>query len=937
MFAVTPLPGADLRVVEQFTEHLRDPIGVDQPAPRLAWVSETDSRGVRQSGWHVRVTATAEKVVWDSGEVLSDSRQRVRYAGESLDPATTYAWRVRVRDQAGRWSEWSDTAGFTTGLFGEEDWAGAQWIGHGEEERDHVLAKRAFKTDRAPEERLVATHVSPLLRRTFAVARKPVEALLFVSGLGYADVSLNGALVGDRRLDPAQTSYDVRTLYSGFDVSDRITVGDNVIAVMLGNGFFGQDAAWGVPRFNYGSPRLRAVLRLAYDDGWVEHVVSDESWKTAAGPVIWNNVYGGETHDVREEIPGWEEAGFDDSGWRHVEILSSPGGRMQAQMLEPIRAVREVLVKRWLKRGDAWIADFGENVVGWVRLKVAAEAGAVIRLEQAEALWRDGRGINRHSVGAFATGLDQINLYVCAGTGLETWEPRFTYHGFQYAEIRGLPRPPTADTAVAVVVNTDLEPRGSFSSSDEHLNRMHRVSERTFLGNVHGFPEDCPHREKCGWLGDAHTSAEYAMLNFGTAALWEKYLGDIESNLVESRSGETMTNRPDSSLMLESDGGPSWMVPTLVAPGRRAAIEAPFDWACALILVPWYQYLHYGDDTLLRRHHGQMKDLMAYMMTLKDEQGIVQNGLGDWCPPRWDRRTNPDAMECDPVISANALIIQCLDILGQVGTILDRPEDAESAAEEARVLREAFNAAFWVGSEGTPDRWYGSQTATVQALQFGIVPAADRAEALRGLLHDVHTRHGGHHSTGIHGLRYLYTVLSDAGLADEAMALLLNPDFPSPRYVIDAGLTTWPERQWEWADSDQEWDRSLNHPFWCGFTAWFHEGLAGIRPRADAPGYAEFDLVPTFAPGLDWIEVSHDSPRGKIVSAWRRDGDAVVWQVRVPANATAHVRIPARSAVAVTLDGGSPEGTDGCEVGVWEAGRLALTLGSGTYQFSTQP
>jgi alpha-L-rhamnosidase len=369
-------------------------------------------------------------------------------------------------------------------------------------------------------------------------------------------------------------------------------------------------------------------------------------------------------------------------------------------------------------------------------------------------------------------------------------------------------------------------------------------------------------------------------------------------------------------------------IPCMIAPGKRIAGEAKLDWGIAMIYLPWYSYLHYGDLTLAKSHFSEMKDFIDYMFTFRNEKGIIENGMGDWCPPRWDRQTNPGAMECHPFISANAYFYDGLKIMQEFAKLLGEKEYAQFVKKEADNIKQSFNSEFLAEIE-TGKKWYGSQTATVMALQFGMVPESKKEMVLQGLKHDIEITHKGHHSTGIHGNRYIYSVLCDEREENLSYSVLRHPEFPSQAYILNSGLTTWPERQWEW-DSAIEWDRSLNHPMQAGFAAFFHETVAGIKPLKDSPGFKEFVIKPGLTDKLDYAQAATESPYGTIKSHWISKSEAFVLNVDIPVNSSANIVMRTGTVENISIAGKNQRYIRDHLVGT-KHDKTTLRLGSGSY------
>ena len=926
-----------LAIRQCYTEYLENPVAIEAAQPRLSWrmaVEAPHRRSIVQRAYQVLVASSAallqqeEGDLWDSGKVRSPQSIHVRYAGKALLSRQPAFWKVRVWDQDDQVSPWSQVASWRMGLLESTDWDGAEWIALAEDTRNSPHSKRPFQTsgaNRAMEEPVMReAFASPLMRNTFSVEKPIRTAIFYVCGLGYSELYLNGQKIGDHVLDPGQTTYDVEAMYVAHDVSDALNAGENAVGLWLGNGFYGQNMAFN-PGLAYGKPRVLAKLFVEYDDGSVEPLATGDDWKAAPSPVVFDNVYAGESYDARRETPGWNKPDFDDADWQTAAVVDSPTDRLRPQLIPPIRATKVLPPVEIIDAGEGkWIVDLGQNIAGWLRLSVDEAPGTAIHTLSGEHLMPDRKSVNTASTGHFATGVKQELTYVCKG-GPEQWAPRFTYHGFRYAEIDGLTSPPTPEAVQGVLVHSDVPRRGYFASSDALLNQMYEVSLWTIVDNLHSIAEDCPHREKCGWLGDVHCLAETSIFNFDMAQFFIKYMYDIES--VFGRGGRTYKGEPATPG-----------IPANVAPGKRLPHEARVDWGACMILLPWYLYVYYGEEDIIEHFWPDMKGFIRYAERYQNDEGIVENGFGDWCPPRWDRQTNPDAMECPPYLSSTAIFYQMLAIMEKLATLREESEYRDWCREKAASVKTAFNSVYLEEIEGEDALTYGSQTANAMALRYGLVPEDKKARVLKGLVWDINVRHGGHHACGVHGLKELFTVLCDAGLDDLAYKVLTNPEFPSHAYILAHDLTTWPERQQVLPEpgSDEPFnDRSYNHPFHSGFAKFFHECIGGIRPDESGPGFGHVTMRPAMLQRLSWVEASHQTLYGEIHSRWEHSTDGFAWAIDIPCNTTATVYIPVASPEAVQ-EGAQPlRDREDIQVLGTEDGFVKCQIGSGKYHFAT--
>lgn len=908
-----------------------NPIAIDSEQPLLSWSVDAKGFNRSQTAYQVLVASSPkllneqEADLWNSRKVNSPQSAHVKYSGSALNPTQKYWWKVKIWDEKGQASEWSKVHTFETGLMEETNWGKAQWIALSEDTRTSEHRFREYQTGKMKEPTLVTSQAAGYFRKEIKTKKRIASARAYICGLGYYELYINGQKTGDQVLDPAPSNYDKQAYYVTYDISQQLQSGKNAIGLIVGNGFYGQDISWksdpeSEKDLAYGQPAARLLIKVKYTNGSEAQFYTDETWKNSTGPIVFDNIYGGDTYDAQFEINGWNTLGYDDSKWGKTKIVTPKLNKISSQEMPPIRRLDEIAPKKVFKSPvtNKWIVDFGQNIAGWVQIKVNEAPGQIIEIITTEALTQDGKNIHRGSTGGGANGMGQYLKYICKGGGPETWEPKFSYHGFRYAEVSGMSEKPDASSIKAVLVATDVEQKGSFYCSDPFLNKMDTISRWTIIDNLHGIPEDCPHREKCGWLGDAHAFCEYALYNYEMANFYTKYMEDIRTQM---RAVKGASN-PDEMFN----------VPTMIAPGKRTSTIAKLDWGIATMYLPWYNYLYYGDSTIVLEYYEDMKDLTNYYLSFKDEEGIIQNGMGDWCPPRWDRRKNPIAMECDPVVSANAYFY---DILGVMQFFAKMNKDATFQAKlekEQEALLQAFNKAYLTNIPLTSYDWYGSQTATVMALQFGMVPAEKVKAVVKGLEYNIVAVKGGHHATGIHGNRYIYTVLNKYGKADLAHQILTTPTFPSQTYVMNYGFTTWPERQFYWEEMDVL-SNSLNHPMHSGFAAYFYESLGGIKASSDAPGYKEFTVNPIFQKAITETTVNVPTPYGNIQNSWEVKDANFTMNLSVPFNTKARVSISTEELKTLTINGDS-WAVFANKNGIKNTSASELVLGSGKYTIS---
>ena len=871
-----------MRILQARCEYREAPF-ISEGWPRLTWRLESERRGARQTAWQVRVgSREGEGDLWDSGRVESPEPSAI-YDGRALRSRERCFWQVRVWDQEGGASVWSDAARWEMGLLEEADWR-AEWIGM---------------------EKVRRGDAAVLFRREFRVTAPVRRARLYVCGLGWHEARINGEKVGDAVLEPAQTDYPARCFYVAHDVTDLVSEGANAVGIEVADGWYNQNRGLNNGKgFPYGEPRLLAQLEVECEDGELVVVATDTAWRAATGPVTRANVYGGESHDARLERDGWDGAGYDDGDWGDAIAMDAPGGVLACQPMAPMRRVREVALRdAWETRPGMWVLDFGENIAGWVRLRLKdVPRGTTVRMRFAETLNGDGE-FDPASTGIFATRVAQVDKYVCRGGAEEVWEPRFTYHGFRYVEATGFAEKPTAETVVAVVVHSDLPRTGEFACSDAMLTRLHDMAVRTHLANAHGTPEDCPARERCGWTGDAIFVSEYSLRNLDSVAFWRKYLDDMETR---------------------REGG----LPYDIAPGLRMGRRGCPDWVRAMIQLPWTLYLHTGDVQILERHWEAMRLVIEHFGE-RAEGWILTGGRGDWCDPEHDTRPTytPEAL------TTTAWFVLDARTMAMVAERLGHGDDARRYGEWAEVIRRAFVERFYDAEAGS----FGSQTADAIALELDLVPEEKREAVADALVRDIVETRGLHWTVGIMGMRHLGGALARSGHGDVALRLFNQTTAPSYGDLIARGATT----LWEyWGEpAIDAWDgpRSLSHPMFGGFDTWFFEGIAGIRPDPAAPGYAHFVVEPQMLEGLEWARGRMATERGEVAAEWRRErGGATRLSVSVPVGSNCTVRLSGVDAESVREGDGEVGEALGVEGVARDGDVLAIRIASGEYAFAWQ-
>ncbi len=821
------LPGASLIPEHLQCESQDNPIAVETARPRLAWklrAAEAGARNVVQSAYQILVASTEDLLakdqgdLWNSGKAGSAATFNVPYSGKAAPGA--YWWKVRVWDGAGKASAWSAPAFWRPA---PTDWAGAKWIaGAAEGER------------------------MPVFRKAFPVTKAVARALLYVSGLGQYEFTLNGKKVGDAVLTPGWTNYRKTVLYNTYDVTASLVRGENTAGVMLGNGMYHVPTTPGrYTKFagSMGEPKMIARLHMEYADGSAEDVVSDSNWQTALGPILYSHTYGGEDFDARVQPTGWQPA-------REVD---GPGGKLAAETDPPIRVMQIFrTVKVTEPKAGVRVYDLGQNFSGWPKLRVKGPAGAEVKVIPGELL--DGKGL----VSQRSSGQPQWYTYTLKGGAAEAWTPRFSYYGFRYVQVEA-PAGVAVESVTGEFIHAAAPVVGEFSCSKPLFNRIHALILAAVRSNMQSVLSDCPHREKLGWLEQSHLAGPSILYNFGAERLYAKIAHDIRDS--------QLTNG------LVPDIAPEY---TVFNKGFR---DSP-EWGSAAVLNPWLVYEFSGDPSLMAAQYDVMERYAAYLAG-KAPDRILSYGLGDW----YDIGPgNPGVSKLTALgVTATAIYYADLVTLHKAAVLEGKTDEAARLVKEAAAVREAFNAKFYSSADARYDR--GSQCSSAMALVLRLVPEADRGRLLERLVNDVRA-HANHTTAGDIGYHFVIQALSEGGRSDVIYDMLSTTDTPSYGAQLKAGATSLTEA---W-DADP---RSSQNHFMLGHVEeWFYRYLAGIDFDLSRPRDERITLRPTPVGDITWAGASFDSVLGRISSSWKKVGGELVYEAEVPPNSSATVLLP---------------------------------------------
>lgn len=892
-FTFPILASAGISVAGLTCEFLRNPRGIETTAPRLSWKIASDQRDVVQTAYRVEVASSAAQLtlgvadLWDSGRIASDQSHLVPYGGAPLSSRQTAVWRVTAwaGDAGSATSEGS--ARWEMGLLRPADWQ-AQWIGGGDVAPvedplvDQWCVDVLHPTEGSPDyERMSRTQAKAIterpqrlatvrkaqpavwLRQRFEVDAPVTRARLYSAALGYYELYLNGQKVSDRVLDPGQTDYEKRVLYNIDDLTAELAPGEHELRILLAEGWYGQSQGFFTANFRYGNPLALAQLELTQADGTRRVIATDATWEFAPSAIAKANLYSGEVVDGRRTDR--------DLRWAPVAGPTADQPlpeRCEAQLLPPTRKVRAIPARSVVEtRPGVWLFDIGENIAGWPRLRLSAPRGTAIDLKFAELMTPDNR-INWGTQGRGAVGVYQHDRYIAAGQGEEFYEPRFTYHGFRYVEVSGLTQPPSVEDLTAYLVRSDVASIGHFESSDPLMNRLHETIRRTYESNLMALPSDCPIREKCGWLGDAHVTQEMTYYNYDMAAFWAKYMRDIQTT---------------SDL----EGG----LPDSIVPGRRPGIPA-FDWGVATILMPWQNYLHTGDRRALKQHWPYMVRFLEHGREIA-QGGIIHHALGDWCDQPAtlalsNTRIDGSPFNSLPATTATMHYFQAARNMAAAAQVLGETAAAEQYAAWAEETRQVINRAYY-HVRGTT---YGSQTGNALALAYGIPDAERVSDVADSLAEEIRFGNAGHFNVGSHGATALYYALTDHGHVKVAREIFAQETYPSYGYMFAQDATTLWENMSRYDPVTKATGKSLSHPFHGGFDHWFYGAVAGLRQDPAGVAFRELRFAPALVGLLEHAEATIETPYGRAASAWRSEGGRFIWDLQVPPNTRAHVRVP---------------------------------------------
>ncbi|MEW9053763.1 MAG: family 78 glycoside hydrolase catalytic domain [Neobacillus sp.] len=882
-----------LKLYDLTCEYRINPLGLDVKKPRISWKIESNQRGTTQFAYHLQVCLKEdfENPIWDSGYTESEQSLHIVYEGPKLKSSTRYYYRVKIWDNFSRESEWSDIAWWETAFFETSEWK-AKWITPNPQELD-LSSEPAF-----------------LLRKEFDLKEGIESARIYATGAGLYELYLNGERVGEDLLTPGWTSYSKRIQYQTYDVTSFLKKSSNAIGAMLADGWYKGELSWDAKRNIYGHKRgIVLQLHVRYLDGTEEIIATDQTWKASTGPILYSELYHGETYDARLEQKGWTNLDFNDSNWKETMILDLPLKYLVAQENNPTRVTETVIPKSvFITPAGDTVLDMGQNMVGRIRFTVDAPAGTKITLEHAEVLDKDGNIYFRNLRAA-----KQKVEYITKGEGIENYAPFFTFQGFRYVKVEGYPGLENSlllENFVGEVLHTDMLETGNFETSNPMVNQLQQNIKWGQRGNFVDVPTDCPQRdERLGWTGDAQVFIRTALFNYQGGAFFTKWLRDLAVDQLPN-------------------GGVPFVIPNVVDGDSSAA------WGDAAVICPWTVYLSYGDTRLLEEQYSSMQAWVEYIRSQGENEVAWNTGFhfGDWLG--LDSRADSYFGATPDELIATAYYAYSTRLLRDTAKVLNKEDDVKRYDELLNRIKQYYKDEFItpLGRLAVT-----TQTAHVLTLMFNLVEGKIK-ERIAYDLNQLVLENDYHLTTGFVGTPYLNLALSNNGYHETAVKLLLQETYPSWLYSVSKGATT----IWEHWDGIKEdgsfWSddmNSFNHYAYGAIGEWMYRVVAGLDMDESVPGYKRIRIQPRIGgKELTYARATHESMYGRIVSAWNITKKEVTIEAEVPVNTTAEIFLPhAKFEDFKENDIAIKEAEGIFDITQTEQG-VSLLVGSGQYRFA---
>jgi alpha-L-rhamnosidase len=845
-----------LSINNLFCEYQENPIGIDIQNPELSWKIKADTvtQHILQTAYRVQVSLenakfnNTSKLIWDTEKIYSEQSIHIKYSGPKLSQKTRYYWRVKVWDNHGRESRWSTPGFWETGLADTSGWH-ASWITPG------------FKENKNED------NPAPFLRKEFQLDQNIKKARLYITAKGLYLTSINGKLITENIFTPGWTSYNKRLQYQVYDVTGLLKPGTNAVGAMLGDGWYRGRFVFGGNRRNvYGNQlALLYQLEVEYTNGKKDLILSDGTWKSHTGPIRMSNIYDGETYDANFEIGQWDVIGYDDKNWQLVKTPILPKNNIVATSGVPVKRIEEVkAVKKIISPRNELIFDFGQNLVGRVKIRLKGQKGDTLSIHHAEVLDKNGNFYTDNLRSA-----KQVITYIFKDNKEIVYEPYFTFQGFRYIKIEKFSSEIHTENLTAIVIHSEMEQTGTFECSEPLINQLQSNIRWGQKGNFLDVPTDCPQRdERMGWTGDAQAFASTAMFNYNTATFYFKWLKDLAADQFEN-------------------GSVPFVIPNVLKGSGSTG------WGDAATILPYTLYLKYNDKRILEEQFESMKKWVDFLHTLAGKNLIVNNGFhfGDWLffihPTDWNNK--PGFTDVDLI--STAFFAYSSKIVANTADVIGNKRDFEKYSLLFDSIKNAFQHEYMTSTGRLSSH---SQTAYTLALNFNLLPEELKENAVNYLVEDISNRDY-HLSTGFLGTPYLCKVLSDNGRTDIAYKLLTQKTYPSWLYPVTRGATTIWER-WDGIKPDSSFQtdamNSFNHYAYGAIGDWMYSVVAGIKTVDSAPAYKHIVFKPEPDAALTYARAKYESLYGTIESFWRIKEDRINVSVTIPSNTTATIYLP---------------------------------------------
>ncbi len=913
-FLVSSIKGQTL-VTDLRCDWSVNPLGVNSVTPKLGWVLNSTDFHVIQQAYQILVASSVEKLqnnkgdVWDSGKITSDQSQLIVYNGATLEHEKKYFWKVKVWTNKNLESPWSDWSSFRVAPKSTQ--LQPTWIGAIRKADSQLPVGRKFHTatfKRAKKDSIInASHPlsrqSILLRKPFTISKNVKEAVVYISGLGHYELTFNGEKVGNSEFAPLWTDYDKSVNYNTYELSPKaFNKGANAIGVILGNGMYNVLANRYSKFFaSFGPPTLFFRLKIDFEDGSSTSISSDETWHYSHSPITYNSLFGGEDYDANLEQIGWDTSTFTpNANWKPVVLQEAPKGILKPQKAAANTIQKTFEVQELSQPNDStFVFNMGQNLSGFPALKVTGKKGQKLTLWVGEGLKEDG------TISQGRSGKPYYFQYTLKGDGIESWQPKFSYYGYQYIQIQNInylkannPELPTVLEITSNFVYNNSGEVGTFECSNTIFNKAHELINNAVKSNFQAVFTDCPHREKLGWLEEAHLNGPGLMFNYDLST----YFSAMMQNIADAQRENGMI--------------PS-IAPEYVVFGGDFT-DSP-EWGASGVILPWMYYEFYGDDSLIKKYYHVMKKYVDYL-TSRSQDYILDYGLGDWYD--YGDHAAGYSKNSPIALSATSHYYYTARLLTKAAKHLHKTADASQYEALATSIKKAFNDAFY----NEKGQYYGtnSQFSNAVAIFMDLVDPVHREAVMQHLLIDIKNR-GYRLTTGDVGNRYLFQALAQNNQNEVMYKMHNHYDTPGYGFQMQFGLTTLAE-QW-----DPRKGNSWNHFMMGQIEEWFYKSLAGIQPDENAPGFKHFFIQPEIVGDMTYAKASYYSIYGKIVSHWEIQDNTIIFNVEVPSNTTATLVLPVSKNAKITINDMNPNEHSGV-LGIGnEKNRPMFKVGSGVY------